>query len=410
MSNIPSGEPSLSDYAPPALSKTIWPLKTQCSRVEQRLLLALRSCDPKEKNHAQAERIFASLGIDAEGVKLFRHLRVVLETATWRISLFSPSAAFVGTDELDLLASLNRLSKGLVSTETSALDANLNPLQPALRQCACVIRRAGLTLRQRTLVMSGRRVLEHETVDARQKASRNLRAVKVCMVRQLSPHLRRITIEGADMSGFLEGAPAQWVKMFAPGPDGGRGDVGRAYTIRRYRAELNEVDIDCVLHDSGPMSRWAAAAEVGQVAYLSGVRGGYTMSEGISWLLLAGDTSALPAIGAILESMPGDVDAHVFLEVEAEEDLKVLPMQSRVNLRWGIRNNGVPASESTLVRLLRTSSLPRGQGRTWMAGEATVARAVRNHLLIDRLIPAKHIYSVGYWKRGEQDHRDMAAD
>lgn len=78
-------------------------------------------------------------------------------------------------------------------------------------------------------------------------------------------------------------------------------------------------------------------------------------------------------------------------------------------LRWGIPNSGVPAPESTLLRLLNTSRLPRRQGRTWMAGAASVARAVRNHFLIDRRMPAKHIYSVGYWKRGAQDQRDMAA-
>jgi len=157
------------------------------------------------------------------------------------------------------------------------------------------------------------------------------------------------------------------------------------------------------------MSRWAAGAEAGQVVHVSGVRGGYPMPPDLPWLMLAGDASALPAIATILEAKPGHTTAQVFLELDEEADLRLLPASTSVQVHWTTRGGPQHAAEPKLLALIRAATLPRGMGRIWMAGEAPTARLVRNHLLIDRLLPAKRIHSVGYWKRGEQDHKDKAA-
>ena len=405
--------PLLNQTAPAATStrKTVWPLNTQCSRVEQRLLTALRSLDPKAGNQDQAKRMLESIGLDSDGVTAFVHLRAALGLGQPAVRLLGLGASFVSVDELDLLASLNRLtrSESFDARLSTQAEEGANPLLAALHDCAVVLRAAGITLRQRTLPLSGRRYLEHENITTRQAASMALRQATVCRVQQLTPHMRRITISGAAITGYLHDRPGQWVKLFAPngGTDGGR--VGRAYTIRHYRPQQDEFDIDCVLHDSGPMSRWAAAATVGQVLEVSGVRGGFPIDAELPWILLAGDQAAMPAIAAIMEALPADMQAKVVLEVQDDVELDCLPALAAADVQFVARRPGRRTAPGGLLELIRGTALPDGPGQIWLAAEASVTRAVRNHLLIDRLIPAKRIHSVAYWKRGEQDHADLAA-
>jgi hypothetical protein len=82
---------------------------------------------------------------------------------------------------------------------------------------------------------------------------------------------------------------------------------------------------------------------------------------------------------------------------------------ARHAVRAAIRGEPQHAAEPKLLALIREATLPGGVGRIWMAGEAPTARLVRNHLLVDRRLPAGCIHRVGYWKRGEQDHKDRAA-
>ena len=406
---------AIAGTAAPTSRKTVWPLNTQCSRVEQRLLTGLRSLDPKDGNEEQGKRMLDSIGFDAGAIAAFVQLYAVLGVGQAPVRLLGPGASFVTVDELDLLACLNRMSRGtsLDARLSTEAEEGANPLLAALHNCALVLRAAGVVLRQRTLPHSGRRFIEHENVTSRQAASMALRPVTVRRIEQLTSHMRRITFGGADMPGYLDHRPGQWVKLFAPegGQNGGQngGRVGRAYTVRHYRPALHEFDIDCVLHDSGPMSRWAAAAEPGQQLEVSGARGGFPIDAELQWMLLAGDQAALPAIAAIMEALPASMTAKVVLEVRDYAEITALPTLAAAEVQFVAHRPGRRTAPGALLDLIRGTTLPDGPGQVWLAAEASVTRAVRNHLLIDRLIPAKRIHSVAYWKRGEQDHADLAA-
>lgn len=394
-----------------ASRKTVWPITTQCSRIEQRLLIGLRSLDPRSDNRKQALHMLQSIGLDTDGVSAFSRLRPLLELNQPPVRLLGPGASFVGLDELDLLACLNRLSRSHSRDAhlTTESVAGGNALLVALYDCAAAMQRAGLPLRQRTLPHTGRRFLEREGITERQASSRTLHRVTVLRVAALTPHMRRITIGGADMPGYLQDRPGQWVKLFAPQATAEGTRAGRAYTIRHYRPALREFDIDCVLHDSGPMSRWAATAEPGQQLEVSGVRGGFPIDGGLAWLMLAGDQAAVPAIATILEAMPAEMTAKVILEVQDAAEMAAVPALATAEVQFVARQRGRRTSPGSLLDLIRDTALPQGPGRIWLAAEASVTRALRNHFLVDRMVPAKQIHSVAYWKRGEQDHTDMAA-
>jgi NADPH-dependent ferric siderophore reductase len=46
--------------------------------------------------------------------------------------------------------------------------------------------------------------------------------------------------------------------------------------------------------------------------------------------------------------------------------------------------------------------LPDGEGYVWAAGEATLMRAVRQLLCVERGIDKRRIRASAYWKRGAQ--------
>jgi NADPH-dependent ferric siderophore reductase len=103
-------------------------------------------------------------------------------------------------------------------------------------------------------------------------------------IERLSPHFVRVTFRSDDLREVGWDGPDQRTKVVLPldgsgfdsVPSGGdwfaawralpdeRRNPIRTYTIRCARPELGELDVDFVAHgDSGPASRWIAAARVG---------------------------------------------------------------------------------------------------------------------------------------------------
>jgi len=122
------------------------------------------------------------------------------------------------------------------------------------------------------------------------------------------------------------------------------------------------------------------------------------------WVLLAGDTSALPAISTILECVPSQVHPYVFLELNHDDDLQVLQMPANQNIQWGLCHARHSALESALLKFIREFVLPSGRGHAWLGGEASTVLLARAHLLSKQRVSAKQIHCVAHWKRGEHDY------
>jgi NADPH-dependent ferric siderophore reductase len=238
-------------------------------------------------------------------------------------------------------------------------------------------------------------------------------SAQVVRTEDLTPHMRRITLGG--LPDFPGAGLDHRVKVFFPLPGEPRpiyptGDdwwerwqvepvraVFRTYTIRKHRPEPGEVDIDFVLHgDGGPGSRWAIQATPGGEVGLWGPRAEYDPPPGTDWVLLAGDETALPAIGAVIESMPSDARGRVLVEVASAAEEQKLDVPGGVRLDWLHRDTG-----GSLTTALPDADLPSGTPYAWIAGEAGAIKTLRRHLINDRQVPRKHIYFSGYWRRGE---------
>ncbi len=288
---------------------------------------------------------------------------------------------------------------------------------------------------------------------------------------------------GAELMRGGSGGGGWYQRWLAVDP--ARRGVMRTYTVRESRcgAADPEIDVDFVLHfdanGGGPAAQWAAGAVPGSTVWLIGPNaaaaqcataeayGGVEWRPGLaSQVLLAGDETAVPAISAILESLPPDIGGCAFLEVPDAADVQALTTSSSVDITWLVRGGrGHGALLMNAVRgavpppgwaaLQRTAPADAGpavagpepeevdidggilwetpqaleplaprEGRTawpggsgpvagrpagsqpfyaWIAGEAAVVREVRRYLVRDVGIDRKQVAFMGYWRSGRAE-------
>lgn len=158
------------------------------------------------------------------------------------------------------------------------------------------------------------------------------RKLEVLRVTDLTPRMRRITVSGPELAGFISLGSDDHVKLFFPqnaeeqaALEGLELSAGlksksmpamRDYTPRRYDLHTLELDIDFVLHGDGPASTWAAQATPGQYLHIGGPRGSMVVPDIFDSYLLIGDETAIPAIARRLQELPANRRALVVVDIE----------------------------------------------------------------------------------------------
>ena len=326
--------------------------------------------------------------------------------------------------------------------------------------------------------------------------------VTVSAVQELSPNFRRVTFGGYSLRDFgVHGETLDLrIKLMIPSlaPDGTqlplpafemyrsgwykewlgmnpavRGSM-RTYTVRNSRLDsvYPEIDVDFVMHfdahgDGGPAANWALNAKPGDAITIIGPnnRAAHCLTaeiySGIEWrpglaqrVLLAGDETAIPAISAILESLPPYMSGHAFLEVPEAGDFLDFKTDADVDVTWLARGAAIGRSRphgELLQRAVRTAvpvpgwvgikasdggagpepedvnvdvdilwetparmdtasidasknpGMPAGAMPfyAWIAGEAAVIKDMRRYLVRDVGIDRKQVAFMGYWRQGK---------
>jgi len=225
---------------------------------------------------------------------------------------------------------------------------------------------------------------------------------------RISPNMQRVVLAAPELAGFRY-EPGQDV-MLLVAADGTR-PVRRRYTIRSLdRAELT-LTLNIVRHSDGPGERWVNVARPMDSIEGIGPRGKITTSPAADWHLFMGDESAMPAILAMTESLPGDADATLVIEVPGPDDEQELLAPARTRLSWLHRMSGHAGDATLLSAEAAEIELPPGNGHAYLFGEASVVLRLRE-ILTARGLRQDQISPKAYWGRGRGNagHGEPAKD
>jgi NADPH-dependent ferric siderophore reductase len=248
----------------------------------------------------------------------------------------------------------------------------------------------------------------------------------VAAVDDLSPHLRRVTFVAPRIADAVTAGPDQRIKVLLTPPNGSAiklptgpewyadwcaqpvGDrfIMRTYTVRALRPDVAELDVEFVLHGvNGPASAWVSEAQLGDEVGLllpfavdtTSAKG--LLHSGVDYVppansvrrILVADETALPALAGILEELPADVQATVFVAVPDGSDVR--PLAGTADITW--------VTDGSLLEALKSATMPFDPDYAWVAGESSMIKAVRRHLVNAAGMPKPAISFQGYWKRGE---------
>ena len=234
------------------------------------------------------------------------------------------------------------------------------------------------------------------------------RELRVLSKHTVSPHMQRVTLGGPGLAGFPDDQDGAYVKMRVSEPvSGGDKPVVRTYTVRYYRADAGELDIDFVLHEAdGPAARWAAQCQPGDTIQVGGPGPKKNPDHSSDAFLFAGDMSALPAIGAHLEALPRDATGHALIEIIDGADRQAIDAPEGVHLTWLVNPHPEQPSD-ILAEAVKSITWPAGRVYAWIAGEFSQSLAIRKWLKDEKGMPREMLYASSYWQIGktEDGHR-----
>jgi NADPH-dependent ferric siderophore reductase len=229
--------------------------------------------------------------------------------------------------------------------------------------------------------------------------------LEITGARKLTPHMRRVTAKVSGEARFTPQAGQDLVLML---PDEAGALSRRHYTVRSFDPASERLDIDVVLHGAhGLGAQWAIEAEPGQTTLAFGPRGRNTIHDGADWRLFLGDETGLPAIFAMLETLPAGAVAHVILETADESDRQLATSAADVTIDW-ISRNGAPAQalSQSLIDRLAAWTPPPGRGHVYLTGETSTIRRQRHDLLARGIVDKTQIFGEGYWRPGRVGGHD----
>ena len=236
---------------------------------------------------------------------------------------------------------------------------------------------------------------------------------------QLSAHMVRIVAGGPGFTDYVNnGFVDRYVKIVFPQPGVDYPEpldlwairetlpreqwpYTRTYTVRWVDTAAGELAIDFVVHgDEGLAGPWAATAEPGDSLIFTGPGGAYNPDPAADWYLLAGDEAALPAIAAVIESLPEHARGLAFIEVGSDADIQKIAAPAGLELVW-LKRGGLPAGESDqLVEAVRNAAWPDGRVNVFAHGERGYMKRLRDVLFRERGLDRSQVSLSGYWAKG----------
>ncbi|GAB4083587.1 siderophore-interacting protein [Myceligenerans cantabricum] len=261
----------------------------------------------------------------------------------------------------------------------------------------------------------------------------------VITTKRVSPHLMRVTLGGEGVGRLTSQGYDQWFRLFLPRPGQdnlklptassswwyaqylvtprSRRPHVRSYTVRARREDLDEIDVDFVVHgaddgSTGPGAAFATACRTGDRVGILDQGVGYNPRHDHDWVLLVAEESGLPAVAGVCQSLPAGTRGLAVVEVPTAADRQDFRVPPGLEVRWVVRDElpgtttGAPAHHDAVpgaaaLAAVRAAALPDGVGYAFAVGESALATGTRRHLVNERGMPRAHVDFVGYWRHGK---------
>ena len=231
------------------------------------------------------------------------------------------------------------------------------------------------------------------------------RLVTVKKFEMLGLNMKRITLHGKDLWDFPDGHEGSYVKLSfesaMDSPINGMREnrfCRRTFTVRDFRKEQLELDLDFLLHgDDGPASKWALNAKKNDPLEILGPGPAKIAPRDASWYLFVGDMTALPAIAVNLKKLRSDATGIALIEVMSSKDIQTLETPPGVDLRWIINESPLEGC-SVLLNQLFAVAVEDNHPYAWIAGEFELMRGAKKFLKEKMHLPKNSIYVSCHWK------------
>jgi NADPH-dependent ferric siderophore reductase len=247
----------------------------------------------------------------------------------------------------------------------------------------------------------------------------NFEIMEVKTVRDVTPHMRRLTLLGERVERFLpldalhlnilvqrpDVQEPQWPTVGSDGliqwSDPAKRPEFRKYTVRSVDVAAGTMNLDFVIHsDAGPGSSLAQSAKPGDRIGIAGPGGGGLADA--DWYLFVGDETALPAIARMLEALSDEATGLAFIEVADEAEVQPLRHPVGLKVTWLFRGGAPAGTANLLLPAMEGAAFPSGEERVyvWAGCEFDDFRAIRKHVRSERGLQKHEHLVVSYWRRG----------
>lgn len=246
------------------------------------------------------------------------------------------------------------------------------------------------------------------------------RTLQVLSSSRITPNMQRVTLTGEELRGFPKGENGAHIKLTIPESNqswkdfklmlasGEKKPTVRTYTVRNFRMDSNELDVDFAIHgkNGGPASNWAVSAREGDFIGVSDPGSKKLTSIDADWFLFLADMTAIPAAAAALEQLPKDAVGVAVFEITTEADRQKIEAPKGIEFHWLIHPSPSEPSRQQ-VEIIENILLPSGEPSIFVAGESGVVKQIRRYIRRERKISKQALYASAYWKIGmkEEEHQ-----
>ncbi|MCW2254936.1 NADPH-dependent ferric siderophore reductase [Providencia alcalifaciens] len=241
--------------------------------------------------------------------------------------------------------------------------------------------------------------------------------VQVKSITDVSPSIRSITFTSEKLADYPIGYEGGHIKIFlAPDlkskpalpvlsekgrswPEGEPRPFVRTYTVRAIRPESKEIDVEFAMHAgvTGPAYLFARDSVEGNWMGITNPGGPDPLLSDTQHYFMAGDSSSLPAIAALLEKMHANATGKVVLRLDDKADIRELTKPAGVEVIWIC---GDITKTEELISTFKSWDIPNENTSFWIAGEDQIIRDLRRFIRREKGFGRESIYAVPYWRYG----------